>query len=199
MDFIKNIILYDTWQNVSGFVELKNTGGRTQVKLRHSLSEKELVLSLVEEGGQSYMFQANGTNGIFEIKGAFDLSRELVACLCAREGNKVTTLASGIVNPRRKDAGLKPDTKFQNVQPSDESIAAVIEETAFVPIRREEGSTAARVAVEIDELLRKVCTVDDAGRGQCETCPYRDYFYEFTLNRGNNATAPAALLGTNEA
>ena len=29
---------------------------------------------------------------------------------------------------------------------------------------------------EIDEILRKVCIIDE-GRGQCETCPYREHFF----------------------
>ena len=30
---------------------------------------------------------------------------------------------------------------------------------------------------EIDEILRKVCVIDENGKGQCEGCPYREYFF----------------------
>jgi hypothetical protein len=33
------------------------------------------------------------------------------------------------------------------------------------------------VVKEVDEVLRKACVIDEEGRGQCESCPYREYFF----------------------
>jgi hypothetical protein len=30
---------------------------------------------------------------------------------------------------------------------------------------------------EIDEILRKVCIIGENGKGQCESCPYREHFF----------------------
>jgi hypothetical protein len=40
-----------------------------------------------------------------------------------------------------------------------------------------------RAAREIDETLRKICTIDTDGGGVCSTCPYREYFYRFPLDK----------------
>jgi len=31
---------------------------------------------------------------------------------------------------------------------------------------------------EIDNAMKKICSVDAQGQGECEKCPYRDYFFK---------------------
>ena len=157
MDFtIKNVILYDSLQNVSGFAELKIRADRTNIKVRHNISEDGLLLSVVAEGESSFVFALAGAQSLLELNARINPEREIFICVIKRDGGELNTLASGILNQTsRKDA----------------EIIRIAE-----PIKPVEVN-------EVDAVLRKVCTIDEHGKGQCETCPYREYFYQFTLER----------------
>ena len=68
------------------------------------------------------------------------------------------------------------------VKTSATSVAAVLDDTEFLPISRrlkdDDGQTyKTRAAREIDDVLRTVCMVDDEGKGVCSACPYREFFF----------------------
>ena len=181
---VKNVILYDPYQHVSGFAELKTGRGGTHIKVKHNLSDRDLLVSVIY-GGESHVLTMTDRVGDFQINPVLDLTREVMVCLMRREGNTVLNLATGVIN----------------LSANKSSLATIIEETAQTPINRETAAgiviarcsrseceakqppgknapdfntTAAR---EVDELLRKVCSLDAEGKGQCEKCPYREFFY----------------------
>ena len=177
MDFtIKNIILYDSLQNVSGFAELKIRTDRTSIKVRHNISEDGLLLSVVAEGESSFVFALTGAQSLLELNARINPEREIFICVIKREGGEMNTLASGILNQDRKNIKKRPVTAREiRDEIAEQSAPAEIIRLAE-PIKPVEVN-------EVDAVLRKVCTIDEHGKGQCETCPYRDYFYQFTLER----------------
>jgi len=204
--------LYDTNQHVSGFVELRTDSGCTAVKIRHNLSQgsslpvqetlqaRELLLSVDAQcafSRNSHVLNVNENNQTLQIPEVIDLSREVVICLMGKEGNKVSTLASGAIN-LTKNASIEEkqiqasaenltDSPNLLVNSSDTTpLSVVLDETEHLPIGRKYKTEAAR---EIDEMLRAVCTVDEKGKGQCETCPYREHFFgeNIDLTIGNNS------------
>jgi len=211
---IKTVILYDSNQHVSGFVELRTDGGGTAVKLRHNLQAAELLLS-VSAGGDNHVLNTSGNNQTLAIPEVIDLSREVVTCVMSKEGNKVSTLASGAINlinneqrtmnnedriSATKNVGFAQEEILSDSPLEKRGGAAlavtgcadtvptplgvVLAETEHAPIRRKYKTEAAR---EIDEMLRAVCTVDDKGKGMCEICPYREHFFGENINVGNTA------------
>ena len=160
-------MLYNPASNVVGFVELKNEVDTTAVKIKHSLADPDTMLTL------------NGEVVGPIIAPALDLDAEIVACIVKREGKELATLASGIINPiimqkREFDNGVTSrvvSKSLSNLPP----IKAMLRDTAKTPIERNIAKSAA--AREIDNILRAVCKIDDAGKGMCECCPYRDFFF----------------------
>ena len=217
---IKNIILYDPWHQVSGFIEFKKSQpGKTFLKLRHTFPQSELVLSVTADG-KSHIFAVKSMHENCEIAAGIDLCSEVFACIMHRVGNKVTTLASGAINLTEdqsssaseplgggaasvltEERGLsdrtedvrKPSEFPQRARgatgaaPPQQTgcLHAIVEETENAPIKRAGGEKPLAVR-EIDEALRAVCCIDDKGKGMCESCPYREYFYEFTLDHKIN-------------
>ena len=181
---IKNIILYDPWQQVSGFVELKTgNSGKTQVKVRHNLYDKDLLLSIVA-GGESQVFTLPERTSTHEISAAIDMTKEVVACLMQKDGNKVSTLASGAINLMSNEKLIMNNVGIiDNIVPEGRGgLEVILADTEILPISRKVMDDTPKTyqteaAHEIDELLRAVCTVDDQGRGICETCPYREHFF----------------------
>ena len=107
MDFsIKNIILYDAHQSVSGFVEVKIWGDRTKIKVRHDFTgERDLLLSVVADGDKTYVFNITGTQSFFEIPARLNPDREIFVSIIKRgqtNSNELHTMASGIINQDRK-------------------------------------------------------------------------------------------------
>lgn len=173
MDFtLKNIILYDNIQNVSGFAEFKIRADQTNIKVRHNLECKhELLLSMVADGEKSYVFTLIGPQTLLELKSRINPEREIFICIMKRENTELQTLASGIINQDRKNlktrAVAAKEIRREIEQPISISTQRPIEQLSSIK--------------EIDDVLRKVCIIDDEGKGQCETCPYRDHFYQFAL------------------
>ena len=192
---IKNIILYDPYQHVSGFVELRTdsryesvhsdggaikTGG-TAVKLRHNLSVDDLLLS-VFAGGESHVLNIHEQNQTLHIPETVDFSKEIVVCVMKKEGSKVSTLASGAINLSEKSELRCADSSVSLPEPSVSPLSIVLDDTGHLPISRKLADGNSKkyqtdAAREIDELLRAVCTVDENGKGICETCPYREHFF----------------------
>jgi hypothetical protein len=140
---IKNIILYTPAGEVAGFIEIKTENGKTNFRLKQDIS-KNLFLSLVINGKpQVINIQNNVTN--FVLDKEIDLTNEIFVCLVKQDGDKVTTVATGIINPKKE----KPKEK------NNESNAIM----------------------EIDNAIKKMCAVDENGNGDCEKCPYREYFF----------------------
>lgn len=46
-----------------------------------------------------------------------------------------------------------------------------VRDSLVVPARNDE------MVKELDEVFRKVCVIDENGKGQCESCPYREHFF----------------------
>ena len=188
---VKNIILYDALQNVSGFVEFKIRADRTDIKVRYnSFAEEGLLLSVVAEGEYSYVFSLAGDQSLFELKCRLEPAKEIFVCVIKKEGQEIRTLASGILNQDRKN--LKK--RAMNAKEIREEIDEIgrgeyyiekdngVRQLIAEPVKTEE-------AQEVDEVLRKVCTIGDDGKGQCESCPYREHFYTFTLEHQSQGQA----------
>ena len=177
---IKNIILYDPFGNVGGFAEFKIRGDRTNIRVRYNDGGSDVSLfSIVANGEPLATFEITGVQTLLEFRGRIDAEREIFICISTREGGEVKTLASGVINSgnakhpaSQSEAPLYPEGTTES--------NSVLDETAVV-----EPSKSAAVA-ELDEALRKICIIDEHGRGQCETCPYREHFFGRALGAGED-------------
>jgi len=216
---IKNIILYDQWQHVSGFVELRTAHDGTTVKVKHNLVQKELMLSLTA-GGESHVFALSKRSDSFQLPGTIDLAREVVACVIHKDNEKVNTLASGAINLAGGAAnhptacgdsplqggelvsgsyqeqalgksrqlspllgGVAPQSGDGVVLEVTPPLTAILDDTELLPISRKTSDEKYKTSAarEVDEVLRAVCTIDDQGKGICEICPYREFFFGETV------------------
>lgn len=168
MEFVlKNIILYDEFGGVSGFAEFRIRRGQTEIKVRHNLTGKGLSFGIIANGETAGNFELTGSQLLLEHRGRIDAEMEIFCVITAHEGNEVKTLASGVVNetklsPRESEPEAKTEKR--------EEIAEVATETGLA--ERYEA------VQELDEVLRKMCVIDEHGRGQCESCPYREHFFD---------------------
>jgi hypothetical protein len=164
VDFcVKNVILYNPYGTVVGFCELRNQNGATAVTVKHNLNEPDLITTINNE--------ICGT----EIRPALDLSAEVMACIVKKTNAILETVASGIINPREVPvlAGVASHTAAQS------TLKKIINETRESSIDRQNavGVDTANPVKEIDEVLRAVCMLDGNGKGLCQLCPYREFFY----------------------
>lgn len=136
---IKNIILYDRAGAVAGFIEIRDLDKSTHLRLKHSLTVKDLMLSMVINGVNKVL-KINGNLTEYELQSKIDLDYEIFACIVQQTRSEMVALASGVINLNH----LKTKNAVE----------------------------------EIDHAIKKICSVDAQGRGECETCPYRDYFFK---------------------
>lgn len=136
---IKNIILYDRAGAVAGFIEIRALNNGTHLRLKHSLTAKDLMLSMVIDGVNKVL-KITGNLTEYDLQTKIDLDYEIFACIVQQKGNEMVSLASGVIN-------LNHLKEKQAVQ-------------------------------EIDRAMKKICSVDAQGHGDCNTCPYRDYFFK---------------------
>lgn len=136
---IKNIILYDRVGAVAGFVEIRDQEKGTHLRLKHSLTAKDLMLSMVIDGVNKVL-KITGNLTEYDLQNKIDLDYEIFACIVQQTANEMVALASGVINLNH----LKQKKAVQ----------------------------------EIDHAIKKICSVDAQGRGECETCPYREYFFK---------------------
>lgn len=136
---IKNIILYDRAGAVAGFIEIRALNNGTHLRLKHSLTTKDLMLSMVIDGVNKVL-KITGNLTEYDLQTKIDLDYEIFACIVQQKGNEMVSLASGVIN-------LNHLKEKQAVQ-------------------------------EIDRAMKKICSVDAQGHGDCNTCPYRDYFFK---------------------
>lgn len=137
--YIKNIILYDPLGAVAGFIEIKPAENKTCLRLKQSLNESGLMLSLVIDGVNK-IFKIDNPVMEFVLEGVIDLDYEVFACIVKQVGTEMVSLASGAINLNK----LKSRQAIQ----------------------------------EIDSAIKNICSVDEHGNGECEKCPYRDYFFK---------------------
>lgn len=166
MLFIKNVILYDNFQNVVGFAELKNVDGYTAVRARHNFSGEIIVTVNNEIVGDKIDPQLN-------------LEGEVIVCLVQKDGRVIQTVASGIINPapsQTTKAVSKSLAKAAEVLEVRSPISRMIDAVKH-GIDRTEAPKKTAAAREVDEVLRAVCQIDEHKKGMCESCPYRDFFY----------------------
>jgi len=136
---IKNIILYDKAGAVAGFIEIRALENGTHLRLKHSLTAKDLMLSMIIDGINKVL-KITGNLTEYNLQTKIDLDYEVFACIVQQNGNDMTPLASGVIN-------LNHLKEKQAVQ-------------------------------EIDHAIKKICSVDAQGHGECDKCPYRDYFFK---------------------
>lgn len=136
---IKNIILYDKAGAVAGFIEIRALEHGTHLRLKHSLTTKDLMLSMVIDGVNKVL-KITGNLTEYDLQTKIDLDYEVFACIVQQSGNDMVSLASGVINLNR----LKEKQAVQ----------------------------------EIDHAMKKICCVDAQGHGECDKCPYRDYFFK---------------------
>ena len=136
---IKNIILYDKAGAVAGFIEIRALDNGTHLRLKHSLTAKDLMLSMVIDGTNKVL-KITGNLTEYDLQTKIDLDYEVFACIVQQNGADMISLASGVINLNR----LKEKQAVE----------------------------------EIDHAMKKICSVDAQGHGECEKCPYRDYFFK---------------------
>ena len=136
---IKNIILYDKAGAVAGFIEIRALENGTHLRLKHSLTAKDLMLSMVIDGTNKIL-KITGNLTEYNLQSKIDLDYEVFACIVQQNGNEMISLASGVINLNR----LKEKQAVQ----------------------------------EIDHAIKKICSVDACGKGECDKCPYREYFFK---------------------
>ncbi len=139
MALIKNIILYDRTGAVAGFIEVRALESGAHLRLKHSLTEKGLMLSMVIDGVNKVL-KVTGNLTEYDLRTKIDLDYEIFACIVQQVGNEMVSLASGVIN-------LNHLKEKQAVQ-------------------------------EIDHAMKKICSVDVQGHGECDKCPYREYFFK---------------------
>jgi hypothetical protein len=187
---IKNVILYDNWGHVVGFVELKNAGTVTEIRAKHNLTEEGLITSV---NGAVVEFAPDAVSGQIARVPALSLSAEITICIMSKSGKNLSTLAGGIINPNPAAIPAETPAEIPTLDaaptPPAEPIAAdclsvksnplseILADTAESPISRATPKFVSNAAREIDEVLRAVCQIDETKKGICESCPYRDYFF----------------------
>jgi len=171
MEFaVKNIILYDMFGSVVGFAEFKIRRDRADVKCRHNLNEKNLTLSVVANGEAARNFEISGVQSLFEIRGRIDAEKEIFVYI--NKGGE--TLASGVVNEARVCHSEERSDEESQVR-TDKSASTRDSSTS---LGMTSGAQDDMQAIkELDEAIRKLCIIDENGKGQCETCPYREHFF----------------------
>ncbi len=137
--YIKNIILYDRTGAVAGFIEIRVLENGTHLRLKHSLTDKGLMLSLVIDGVNKVL-KITGNLTEYHLQNKIDLDYEIFACIVQQSSNAMVSLASGAIN-----------------------------------LNHLKGKQAVQ---EIDHAMKKICSVDANGHGECEKCPYREYFFK---------------------
>ena len=143
----KNIILYDEFGNVSGFAEFKIRSNKADIKVRHNLGNDVLQLSVVANGEAAKLFKITGASSNIELLDRVDAEKEIFVCLRKDE----VTIASGVINQGSIDRRIE--------------VPEVVETSHVEAVK------------ELDEVLRRICVIDENGRGQCESCPYREHFF----------------------
>ena len=136
---IKNIILYDHAGAVAGYVEIHALENGTRLRLKHSLTAKNLMLSLVIDGVNKVL-KITGNLTEYRLQTQIDLDYEIFACIVQQTSNAMVSLASGAIN-----------------------------------LNHLKGQQAVQ---EIDYAMKKICSVDVTGHGECNKCPYREYFFK---------------------
>ncbi|MCQ2382547.1 MAG: hypothetical protein MJ060_01765 [Clostridia bacterium] len=137
--YIKNIILYDRTGAVAGYLEIRALENGTHLRLKHSLTVKGLMLSLVIDGVNKVL-KVTGNLTEYNLQTKIDLDYEIFACIVQQSSQEMVSLASGAIN-----------------------------------LNHLRGQQAVQ---EIDHAMRKICSVDASGHGECDKCPYRDYFFK---------------------
>jgi len=65
---------------------------------------------------------------------------------------------------------------FVCIKSKGKTLASGIINQGSLAVARDDAKTLA--VKELDEAIRAVCvTIDENGKGQCETCPYREHFF----------------------
>jgi MoaA/NifB/PqqE/SkfB family radical SAM enzyme len=167
---IKNVILYDPYGHVVGFVEFKNANGVTHMKVKHNLSAIRLTMAVNDD-----KYNMTVKDFTAESKVPIDLDSEIRVEITEKNGNTVATLASGVINEEQ----AKPISRSLNTLPP---IAAILNHTEEgiirpAPIFPVEETSQTSAIREVDEVLRAVCQIDEKGKGMCESCPYREFFF----------------------
>ncbi len=136
---IKNIILYDRTGAVAGYLEIRPMEQGTHLRLKHSLTAKGLMLSMVIDGVNKVL-KVTGNLTEYDLQTSIDLEYEIFVCLVQQKEQEMISLASGAIN-----------------------------------LNHLKGQQA---VAEIDHAIKKICSVDADGHGECEKCPYREYFFK---------------------
>ena len=178
---IKSVILYDPYQHVVGFVEFKSFGDATEIRTRHNLAERDLAVHITADGASHTIPIGASGDHTTHIKAAIDLTREIVAVIMQKHASGVTTLASGSINLGKATAGGASAATFRS------GLGQILKDTERTPVNRggavgdvvggPGGVVKSAATREIDEILRAICACESDGKGVCEMCPYRDFFF----------------------
>ena len=95
--YIKNIILYDKTGAVAGYVEIRPFDEGTHLRLKHSLTAKDLMLSLVIDGVNKVL-KITGNLNEYTLQTKVDLDYEIFACIVQQTDKEMISLASGAIN-----------------------------------------------------------------------------------------------------
>jgi len=110
--------------------------------------------------------------------------RDEVATGCVELGKSSDGIVAGVVKPMPKQKPPSPAVTPPSIKGESGGrggLSAILDETEKQPISRKsalrERAFQTEAAREIDDLLRNVCSVNDAEHGICDKCPYREYFF----------------------
>jgi len=180
---IKNVILYDIYGHVVGFVEVKNSGTSCRIRVKHNIVEDSLTLDV---NGQKLSLP----DAIFEADVAYiDITKPITITITQEFSGSSIVMASGSVNneeipepeldpqlPLAEQAPLIAVSSLSKLPP----IKTLLEDTkhsidrSVAPIEKPGAIEAVR---EVNEALRAICKVDEHGNGICNECPYREFFF----------------------
>lgn len=185
---VKNIILYDEFGNVSGFVEFKIRCDRANIKVRYNdgAGGALLIFNVVANGETMKPFQITGVQSLFEVRSVIDAENEIFVCISKRVNGELKTLASGVVNEAKIQTPYKTDLNHHAVSEGahiasaepvrDMSCLKTVED-----VPKQQLVAKSEEVQELDEAIRKICTIDEDGKGQCESCPYREHFFNVVV------------------
>lgn len=120
--YIRNIILYDHSGVVAGFIEIRPLENSTHLRLKHSLTTQNLMLSLVIDGVNKVL-KVTGNLTEYDLQSQIDLDYEIFACLVQQSGNEMVVLASGAINLNH----LKDKQAVQEIDHAMKKICSVDE------------------------------------------------------------------------
>ncbi|MCL2851259.1 MAG: hypothetical protein FWE01_02760 [Firmicutes bacterium] len=192
---IANIILYDKTSEVMGFVELQSDNGQTIASIQHNISGNGLIFSLSYKDQTHAFSLSKGPKIVFTINQELDLGQEIFAFITRKEKDKLSAVASGVMNIAEKLVKSETITlpteepvQIPQPEPQEQEFDHVPEPIHDAPQGKIESELKSvevlNRAKEVDQVLRAVCSFEEGGLNACKACPYREHFFRKKASEG---------------